>query len=127
VAYGSLRRRGICPFLRSSPAPRCAAGAPTAPPRSPGGGAGGSLPQSAAKCQAGVFFSIVQKKVTGSGDFPSLEALSQTLLAFVERHNRTARPFGWHYTAADLKDLLRRITEHEKQDAARQNELALAA
>jgi hypothetical protein len=77
--------------------------------------------------QVEIFFSIVQKKVTGSGDFPSLEALSETLLAFVERHNRTARPFGWHYTAADLKDLLRRITEHEKQDAARQNELALAA
>jgi DDE superfamily endonuclease len=77
--------------------------------------------------QAGIFLSAVQKKATGSGGLPSLEAPPETLLAFVERHDRTARPFGWHYTAADLKDLLRRITEHEKQDAARQDELALAA
>jgi hypothetical protein len=77
--------------------------------------------------QVEIFFSIVQKKVTGPGDFPSLQALSQTLLAFVERHNRTARPFGWKYTASDLKDLLRRITEHERQDTAQRNEPALAA
>lgn len=77
--------------------------------------------------QIEIFFSIIQKKVTGHSDFPSLDALSGTLLAFVDRYNRTARPFGWKYTATDLKDLLRRLTEHEQQDAARQNELALAA
>jgi transposase len=54
-----------------------------------------------------------------AGDFPSLERLSETLLAFVDRYNQTARPFNWGYTAADLKDLLRRISEHEKQDTVR--------
>lgn len=38
-----------------------------------------------------------------------------------------SRPFSWKYTAADLKDLLRRITEHEKQDATQQSGLAMAA
>jgi transposase len=76
--------------------------------------------------QVEIFFSIIQKKVVSPNDFPSLDALSETLLAFVRRYNRTASPFGWKYTATELKNLLRRLTEHEQQDA-RQNELALAA
>ena len=77
--------------------------------------------------QVEVFFSIIQRKVVSPNDFPSLDRLSETLLAFVERYNRTARPFSWKYTADDLKDLLRRITEHEKQDITQQNRLAIAA
>jgi hypothetical protein len=34
----------------------------------------------------------------------------------VDRYNQTAKPFNWKYTADDLKNLLRRISEHEKQD-----------
>ena len=71
--------------------------------------------------QMEIFFSIIQKKVVSPNDFTSLERLSGTLLAFVHRYNQTAKPFNWKYTAADLKDLLCRISEHNKQDARRQN------
>jgi transposase len=65
--------------------------------------------------QIEIFFSIIQKKVVSPNDFASLEQLSGTLLAFVDRYNKTARPFNWKYTAADLKDLLRRINGHDEQ------------
>src|SRR5271154_4732172 len=77
--------------------------------------------------QVEIFFSVIQKKVVSPNDFPSLEKLSETLLAFVGRYNRTAEPFSWKYTADDLKKLLRRISEHEKQDAMQQSGLATAA
>ncbi len=77
--------------------------------------------------QVEIFFSVIQKKVVSPNNFPSLEKLSETLLAFVDRYNRTAGPFSWKYTADDLKDLLRRISEHEKQDAIEQSGLAMAA
>lgn len=74
-----------------------------------------------------IFFSIIQKKVVSPNDFPSLEKLSETLLAFVDRYNQTAEPFHWKYTAADLRDLLYRLSEHDKQDTSRQTDLAEAA
>jgi transposase len=77
--------------------------------------------------QVEIFFSVIQKKVVSPNNFNSLEKLSETLLAFVDRYNRTAEPFSWKYTADDLKDLLRRISEHEKQDAIEQSGLAMAA
>ncbi len=74
-----------------------------------------------------IVFSIIQKKVVSPNDFPSLEKLSEILLTFVDRYNQTARPFSWKYTAADLTDLLHRISEHEKQDTRRQTDLTEAA
>ncbi len=77
--------------------------------------------------QVEIFFSIIQKKVVSPNDFASLEQLSATLLAFIDRYNQTAGPFSWKYTADDLKDLLRRISEHENQDTGQQSGLAMAA
>jgi transposase len=77
--------------------------------------------------QVEIFFSIIQKKVVSPNDFASLEQLSATLLAFIDRYNQTARPFSWKYTADDLKDLLRRISEHEKQGTTHQTALTTAA
>ena len=77
--------------------------------------------------QIEIFFSVIQKKVVSPNDFASLEHLSETLLAFTERYNRTAKPFNWKYTAADLTDLLRRISEREQTAATRQTDLAPAA
>jgi len=90
----------------------------THPPRS-------ALPQAAGLKI--IVFSIIQKKVVSPNDFASLELLSQTLLAFVDRYNRTAKPFNWKFTAADLADLLHRISEHENAAATRQADLAAAA
>jgi transposase len=77
--------------------------------------------------QIEIFFSVIQKKVVSPNDFPSLEKLSETLLAFIDRYNQTAEPFNWKYTADDLKNLLHRIREHEKQDTRQQTDLAEAA
>ena len=77
--------------------------------------------------QVEIFFSVIQRKVVSPNDFPSLDKLSETLLAFVDRYNQTAKPFSWRYTADDLKDLLRRISEHEKQDTMQQSGLVTAA
>jgi transposase len=77
--------------------------------------------------QVEIVFSVIQKKAISPNDFPSLDKLSETLLAFIGRYNQTARPFSWKYTADDLKDLIRRITEHEKRDVTGQSGLAIAA
>ena len=64
--------------------------------------------------QIEIFFSIIQKKVVSPNDFAGLDELSCTLLAFVDRYNQTARPFNWEFTASDLTDLLRRLSEREQ-------------
>jgi transposase len=77
--------------------------------------------------QIEIFFSIIQKKVVSPSDFPSLEQLSRTLLAFTSRYNQAAKPFNWKFTATDLTDLLHRVSEHEQAAATRQTDLAPAA
>ncbi len=77
--------------------------------------------------QIEIFFSVIQKKVVSPNDFASLEQLSGTLLAFIDRYNQTARPFNWKYTAADLTELLHRISEHEQATATHQTDLVTAA
>ena len=64
--------------------------------------------------QIEIFFSIVQKKVVSPNDFASTAQLSATLLAFTGRYNKTARPFNWKFTAADLARLLERISAREE-------------
>jgi DDE superfamily endonuclease len=76
--------------------------------------------------QIEIFFSIIQKKVVSPNDFAGLDELSRTLLAFVDRCNQTARPFNWKFTASDLTDLLRRISQHE-QPVQQQANLTTAA
>ena len=67
--------------------------------------------------QIEIYFSILQRKVLTPNDFPSLEALSQRLLAF-ERHYQTiAKPFEWRFTRRDLADLLNRLG-HDLAQAA---------
>jgi transposase len=68
--------------------------------------------------QVEIFFSIIQKKVVSPNNFTTTKQLSETLLAFIARYNRTAKPFNWKYTSDDLADTLRRISEHEQTDQA---------
>ncbi len=77
--------------------------------------------------QVEIFFSVIQKKVVSPNDFASLDQVSATLLAFVDRYNQTARPFNWKYTATDLAGLLRRISEQEQATATHQADLSPAA
>jgi transposase len=77
--------------------------------------------------QVEIIFSIIQKKVLNPNDFPGLGTLSYTLLAFVNRYNRTARPFNWKFTADDLTALLHRISQRELVPASQQTDLPEAA
>ena len=77
--------------------------------------------------QVEIVFSVIQKKVLTPNDFPGLGTLSYTLLAFVNRYNRTAQPFNWKFTAKDLTALLRRISQREQTTTAQQATLPQAA
>jgi hypothetical protein len=77
--------------------------------------------------QIEIVFSVIQKKVLTPGDFPGLGTLSHALLAFMHRYNRTARPFNWKFTAADLTALLRHISQREQPAAGQQATLPEAA
>lgn len=57
--------------------------------------------------QIEIYFSILQRKALTPKDFEDLRALTERLLAFQERYNRTARPFRWRFTREDLKERLR--------------------
>jgi hypothetical protein len=62
-----------------------------------------------------IYFSVVQRKVVAPNDFTDLAQVDQRLMAFQERYNATARPFGWKFTRNDLEELLARIEGHEQQ------------
>jgi hypothetical protein len=77
--------------------------------------------------QVEIVFSVIQRKVLTPGDFPGLGTLGYALLAFVNRYNRTARPFNWKFSADDLTALLRRISQREQAAASQQATLPKAA
>jgi transposase len=77
--------------------------------------------------QIEIVFSVIQKKVLTPNDFPGLGTLSYSLLAFVNRYNRTARPFNWKFSADDLTALLHRIGRREQTAASQQATLPQAA
>jgi transposase len=77
--------------------------------------------------QIEIVFSVIQRKVLTPGDFPGLGTLSYTLLAFVNRYNRTARPFNWKFTADDLTALLRRTSQREQSAGGQQAALPRVA
>ena len=52
--------------------------------------------------QVEMWFSILVRRVLKRGDFPSVEALRERILAFVTYFNQTARPFRWTYTGRPL-------------------------
>jgi hypothetical protein len=52
--------------------------------------------------QVEIWFSVLVRRVIKRGDFPSVEALRERILAFVTYFNQTARPFRWTYTGRPL-------------------------
>lgn len=54
--------------------------------------------------QIELFFSILQRKLLSRLDAHGRTWLSQTIIDFERHYNRTAQPFNWRFTAADLKD-----------------------
>lgn len=68
--------------------------------------------------QVEIYFSIVQRKAIKPGNFTDLDHLAQRVLGFEQRYNTTAKPFAWNYTRDDLNNLLRRIEDHDTDNAA---------
>lgn len=52
--------------------------------------------------QVEIWFSVLQRKLLTPNDFPSTTVLGQQILAFIARHNDTARPIAWSYTTEKL-------------------------
>jgi transposase len=52
--------------------------------------------------QIEIWFSILVRRVLKRGNFPSLDALRERILAFVAYFNQTAKPFRWTYTGRPL-------------------------
>ena len=52
--------------------------------------------------QIEIWFSILVRRVIKRGNFSSVEALRERILAFIAYFNRTAKPFRWTYTGRPL-------------------------
>ena len=59
--------------------------------------------------QVEIYFSIIQRKVLTPNDFSNLADLEMALLAFQHRYEKSAVPFRWTFTQADLADLMQRL------------------
>lgn len=68
--------------------------------------------------QAEIFFSIVHRKVLTPDDYSDPIALAERLHLFEQVYEQTARPFEWKFTRDDLAMLMRKIADHELDQAA---------
>jgi hypothetical protein len=67
--------------------------------------------------QCEIYFSIGQRKVVNPNDFTDVAEIEDRLLAFEDRYNAVATPFGWKYTREDLNKLLKRLDAHKSLPA----------
>jgi hypothetical protein len=61
--------------------------------------------------QIEIYFSILQRKVLTPNSFPSLEALTKTIMNFQERYEEIAKPFQWKFTRTDLSAMLHKLSK----------------
>jgi transposase len=52
--------------------------------------------------QVEIWFSILSRKVIRRGVFPSVKALIQAIMDFIQRYNQAGKPFQWTYTPERL-------------------------
>lgn len=62
--------------------------------------------------QVELWFSILSRKVIRRGIFPSVKALVQAVMAFIERYNQEGKPFRWTYTPERFKRSYISVTMH---------------
>ena len=53
--------------------------------------------------QVELFFSILERRALRHGEFDTVDALADTIIAFINDYNRHARPFRWTYAGRPLK------------------------
>ena len=68
--------------------------------------------------QVEIYFSILQRRAIATGDFADLDHLAHRIIAFQNRYNQTAEPFGWKYTRDDLNRYLDRLNNDGSLRAA---------
>ena len=79
--------------------------------------------------QIEIIFGIVGRRVLRRGNFPSLAALKERVLAFIDYFNRTfAKPFRWTYTGRPVsaETIKRPTTWKESWASRRENSKSLA-
>jgi transposase len=52
--------------------------------------------------QVEIVFSVMHRRLLNHGQFASPQDLSEQMLAYIETHNQTAKPFNWTYTGKVL-------------------------
>lgn len=62
--------------------------------------------------QVEIWFSILSRKVVRRGVFPSLKALVEAIMAFIERYNQEGKPFTWTFTPDRLQHGTINRTKH---------------
>lgn len=62
--------------------------------------------------QVELWFSILSRKVIRRGIFPSVKALVQAIMDFIERYNQEGRPFTWTFTPERLYTTVINGTKH---------------
>ena len=67
--------------------------------------------------QVEIYFSIIQRKVFTPNNFSCLADLKAALLTFQYRYEKSAVPFRWTFTRADLAALMQRL-KHSTLPAA---------
>lgn len=63
--------------------------------------------------QVEIYFSILQRKAISPADFADLDDLAARILAFQDRYNTAATPFGWNYTRNDLNNFITKLRRHD--------------
>jgi hypothetical protein len=64
--------------------------------------------------QAGIYFSVIQRKLLTPDDHEDPGELAAQILAFEKHYHAAARPLGWKITRTDLNRLLTRIRQHDR-------------
>lgn len=66
--------------------------------------------------QIEIYFSIVQRKALTPMDAPDKTAVTNRIMGFQEHYDRTAQPFHWKFTRADLQKRLQAIADQDSKN-----------
>lgn len=64
--------------------------------------------------QVEIYFSVIQRKLLTPNDFPNLATLKTGILNFQEHYEKIAKPFKWKFTKEDMKNILSKISNNQK-------------
>ena len=68
--------------------------------------------------QIEIYFSVIQRKVLTPNEFTSLTQVESALMDFAKDYEKSAKPFEWKFTTADLKELIAKIQVNSRALAA---------